>query len=115
MTIKEHLEEALDQVSKALIGALQDKDEDQVVKLFELYNKVKETVPKDTSGFTIDFSSYNVAAGPVNVPFGGIGEDVLDFGGDTVISSAGSVDTITFNDPFQVKDDEEGDDTISLG
>ena len=34
MTIKEHLEEALDQVSKALIGALQDKDEDQVVKLF---------------------------------------------------------------------------------
>ena len=86
MTIKEHLEEALDQVSKALIGALQDKNEDQVVKLFELYNKVKEALPKDTSGFTIDFSDYNVAAGPVDMPYG-LGEDVISFGGDTTISS----------------------------
>ncbi len=37
------------------------------------------------------------AAGPVNIPFGGIGEDVLDFGGDTVISGAEGTDTITFN------------------
>ena len=86
MTIKEHLEEALDQVSKALIGALEAKDEDQVVKLFELYNKVKEAQPKDTSGFTIDFSDYNVAAGPVNA-YGGLGQDVISFGGDTTISS----------------------------
>ena len=55
------------------------------------------------------------AAGPVDIPLGGIGEDVLDFGGDTIISGADSVDTITFNDPYQVKDDEEGNDTISLG
>ena len=94
MTIKEHLEEALDQVSKALIGALQDKNEDQVVKLFELYNKVKEALPKDTSGFSIDFSDYNVAAGPVDVPYGGLGQDVISFG-DTIITG--------------------GDDTISLG
>jgi hypothetical protein len=87
MTIKEHLEEALDQVSKALIGALQDKDEDQVVKLFELYNQVKGALPKDTSGFMIDFSDYNVAAGPVDVPYGGLGQDVISFGGDTTISS----------------------------
>ena len=87
MTIKEHLEEALDQVSKALIGALEEKNEDQVVKLFELYNKVKEAQPKETSGFMIDFSDYNVAAGPVDVPCGGLGQDVISFGGDTTISS----------------------------
>lgn len=113
MTIKEHLEEALDQVSKALIGALQDKDEDQVVKLFELYNTVKAAQPKEPSGINIDTlgTEYNfqlnsdylsatnaetfgvVAAAPVDFP-GGLGQDVISFG-DTVITS--------------------GDDTISLG
>ena len=83
MTIKEHLEEALDQVSKALIGALQDKDEDQVVKLFELYNKVKEALPKETTGISIDFSDYNVAAAP-NDFNGGLGQDVISVGQDTI-------------------------------
>ena len=83
MTIKEHLEEALDQVSKALIGALQDKDEDQVVKLSELYNKVKEALPKETTGISIDFSDYNVAAAPIDFT-GGLGQDVISFGQDTI-------------------------------
>ena len=52
-----------------------------------------------------------LAAGPVNIPFGGIGEDVLDFGGDTVISGAEGVDTITFNTDKKGEDN----DTISLG
>lgn len=87
MTIKEHLEEALDQVSKALIGALEEKNEDQVVKLFELYNKVKEAQPKETSGFSIDFSDYNVAAQATDWTNFGAGQDVISFGGDTTISS----------------------------
>ena len=35
-----HLTDALDSVTKALIEALESKDEDQVVKLFELYNNI---------------------------------------------------------------------------
>jgi len=86
MTIKSNLSDALDSVSKALIIALEEKNEDQVVKLFELYNKVKAAQPRDTSGFSINFNDYNVAAEATNwTDFSGLGNDVISFG-DTVIS-----------------------------
>ena len=120
-----------------LLEALQNKSGDSVRDLFEIYDKLRTMEPMET-GMVINFpseypaydeSAYNfqlqsdylnatnvetfgaAAAGPVNIPFGGIGEDVLDFGGDTVISGAEGVDTITFNT------DEKGEDndTISLG
>ena len=135
------LAEAKELVRQELLEALQNKSGDSVRDLFEIYDKLRTMEPMET-GMVINFpseypaydeSAYNfqlnsdylnstnvetfgaAAAGPVNIPFGGIGEDVLDFGGDTVISGAEGTDTITFNDPYQVKDDEEGNDTISLG
>lgn len=135
------LAEAKELVRQELLEALQNKSGDSVRDLFEVYDKLRSLSPIET-GMVINFpseypsydeSGYNfqlqsdylnatnvetfgaAAAGPVNIPFGGIGEDVLDFGGDTVISGAEGTDTITFNDPYQVKDDDEDNDTISLG
>ena len=135
------LAEAKELVRQELLEALQNKSGDSVRDLFEIYDKLRTMAPLDNQvviNFPSEYpkydeSAYNfelqsdylnatnvetfgaAAAGPVNIPFGGIGEDVLDFGGDTVISGAEGVDTLTFNDPYQVKDDEEGNDTISLG
>ena len=94
MTIKSHLSDALDMVSKALIIALEEKDEDQVVKLFELYNKVKACQPKDTTGFSINFSDYNAAAQATDWTNFGANHDVISFG-DTVISGSSGTDTIS--------------------
>jgi len=130
------LAEAKELVRQELLEALQNKSGDSVRDLFEIYDKLRTMAP--STGMVIEFpseypkydeSAYNfelqsdylnatnvetfgaAAAGPVNIPFGGIGEDVLDFGGDTVISGASGSDTITFNT------DEKGEDndTISLG
>lgn len=87
MTIKSNLSDALDSVSKALIIALEEKNEDQVVQLFELYNQVRAVTPVDFTGVSIDFSDYNVAAQAANWTNFGANHDVISFGGDTVISS----------------------------
>ena len=98
MTIKSNLESALDSVSKALIIALEEQNEDQVTKLFELYNKVRTSIPKDSPVFSINFddTAYSpVAAGAVDwTRFGSFGDDVISFG-DTVISGSGGTDTIS--------------------
>jgi len=94
MTIKSHLSDALDMVSKALIIALEEKNESQVTKLFELYNKVKTCIPNETSGFSINFNDYNVAAQATDWTNFGAGHDVISFG-DTVISGSRGVDTIS--------------------
>jgi hypothetical protein len=93
-TIKSHLSDALDMVSKALIVALEKKDEVQVAKLFELYNKVKTCIPNETSGFTINFNDYNVAAAATDWTNFCAGHDVISFG-DSVISGSSGVDTIS--------------------
>ena len=131
------LAEAKELVRQELLEALQNKSGDSVRDLFEIYDKLRTMEPMET-GMVINFpseypaydeSAYNfqlnsdylnstnvetfgaAAAGPVDIPFGGIGEDVLDFGGDTVISGAEGTDTITFNPDKKGEDN----DTISLG
>ena len=100
MTTNSHLTDALDSVTKALIEALESKNEDQVVKLFELYNSVKAAQPKST-GISIEFTSPAWtdfgAASPVTfnddvISFAGIGEVPY---GDTIISGTTGVDTIS--------------------
>ena len=100
MTTNSHLTDALDSVTKALIEALESKNEDQVVKLFELYNSVKAAQPKST-GISIEFTSPAWtdfgAASPVTfnddvISFSGIGEVPY---GDTIISGTTGVDTIS--------------------
>jgi len=100
MTTNSHLTDALDSVTKALIEALESKNEDQVVKLFELYNNIKAAQPKG-NGISIDFTSPAWtdfgAASPVTfnddvISFSGIGEVPY---GDTIISGATGEDTIS--------------------
>lgn len=100
MTTNSHLTDALDSVTKALIEALESKDEDQVVKLFELYNNIKTAQPKG-NGISIDFTSPAWtdfgAASPVTfnddvISFAGVGEVPY---GDTIISGTTGVDTIS--------------------
>jgi len=129
------LDEAKELVRQELLEALQNKSGDSVRDLFEIYDKLRTMAPVET-GMVINFPSeypdydespYNFqlssdylsatnvetfgAAGPVAMPFEGIGADVLDFGGDTIISGAEGVDTITFN----TDEKDEDNDTISLG
>ena len=131
------LAEAKELVRQELLEALQNKSGDSVRDLFEIYDKLRGMAPLENQvviNFPSEYPSYDesaynfqfqsdyltatnvetfgaASAGPVNIPFGGIGEDVLDFGGDTVISGAEGVDTITFNTDEKGEDD----DTISLG
>lgn len=101
MTTNSHLTDALDSVTKALIEALESKNEDQVVKLFELYNNIKAAQPKG-NGISIDFTSAPAwtdfgAASPVTfnddvISFAGVGEVPY---GDTIISSGLGTDTIS--------------------
>lgn len=105
MTTNSHLTDALDAVTKALIEALESKDEDQVAKLFELYNNIKAAQPRG-NGISIDFTSAPAwtdfgAASPVTfnddvISFAGVGEVPY---GDTMITTTGG----------------DGTDTISLG
>jgi len=131
------LAEAKELVRQELLEALQNKSGDSVRDLFEIYDKLRVMAPLDNQvviNFPSEYpkydeSAYNfelqsdylnatnvetfgaAAAGPVDIPIGGIGEDVLDFGGDTFISGAEGTDTITFNTDEKGEDD----DTISLG
>tara|TARA_X000001036_G_scaffold425742_1_gene452290 strand:- start:851 stop:1171 length:321 start_codon:yes stop_codon:yes gene_type:complete len=104
MMTNSHLTDALDSVTKALIEALESKDEDQVVKLFELYNNIKAALPKG-NGISIDFTSPAGAstwtdfgaASPVTfnddvISFAGVGEVPY---GDTIISGTTGEDTIS--------------------
>ena len=101
MTTNSHLTDALDSVTKALIEALESKDEDQVVKLFELYNNIKAAQPKG-NGISIDFTSPAWtdfgAASPITfnhddvISFGDVGEVPI---GDTIITTGSGIDTIS--------------------
>lgn len=97
MTIKSHLEDAQESIRQALILALEEKKEYQVTKLFSLYNHVKDSIPVESSiNFSTDLKGP-FAAQPItsNYFFGGLGEDVISFGGDTVLTGSSNTDTIS--------------------
>jgi hypothetical protein len=115
------LSEAKELVRQELLESLQNKNGQSARDLFEVYDKLRELSPGDVIEFTNPESAYNfqlssdyldtvsaeqypfgvAAAGPVdyiNGP-GGLGTDVISFGGDTAITTTGG----------------DGTDTISLG
>jgi len=111
------LSEAKELVRQELLESLQNKNGQSARDLFEVYDKLRELSPGDVIEFTNTDSAYNfqlssdyldnvspfgvAAAGPVdyiNGP-GGLGTDVISFGGDTTITTTGG----------------DGTDTISLG
>ena len=115
-----NLSEAKELVRQELLEALQNKDGESVRDLFEVYDKLRELSPGDVIEFTnpdtesaynfqlsSDYLSasnaqtFGVAAAyaPVDYIGGGLGADVISFGGDTMITTTGG----------------DGTDTISLG
>jgi len=113
-----NLSEAKELVRQELLEALQNKNGESVRDLFEVYDKLRELSPGDVIEFTNTDSAYNfqlssdyldlgntgspygvAAAGPVDCIPGGLGADVISFGGDTTINTTGG----------------DGTDTISLG
>ncbi len=113
------LSEAKELVRQELLESLQNKNGQSARDLFEVYDKLRELSPGDVIEFTNPESAYNfqlssdyldtvsseqypfgvVAGGPVDYIPGGLGADVISFGGDTTITTAGG----------------DGTDTISLG
>ena len=113
------LSEAKELVRQELLESLQNKNGQSARDLFEVYDKLRELSPGDVIEFTNPESAYNfqlssdyldtvsseqypfgvVAGGPVDYIPGCLGADVISFGGDTAITTAGG----------------DGTDTISLG
>ena len=113
------LSEAKELVRQELLESLQNKNGQSARDLFEVYDKLRELSPGDVIEFTNPESAYNfqlsydyldtvsseqytfgvVAGGPVDYIPGGLGADVISFGGDTEITTTGG----------------DGTDTISLG
>jgi hypothetical protein len=112
------LSEAKELVRQELLESLQNKNGQSARDLFEVYDKLRELSPGDVIEFTNPESAYNfqlssdylepgseqypfgvVAGGPVDYIPGGLGADVISFGGDTTITTTGG----------------DGTDTISLG
>jgi hypothetical protein len=115
------LSEAKELVRQELLEALQNKNGESVRDLFEVYDKLRELSPGDVIEFTNPESAYNFqlssdyldtvsseqypfgvvqgAYAPVDYVPGGLGADVISFGGDTTMTTTGG----------------DGTDTISLG
>ena len=76
MSLKLQIDSAKNAVSKALITALQDKNETAVTDLFDAYNKLVSTQITETNktGFTI---GGNI---PTSYYGSSMGDDVISFG-----------------------------------
>ena len=101
------LSEAKELVRQELLDALQNKNGQSARDLFEVYDKLRELSPGDVIEFTNTESAYNfqlgsdylsstnaetfgvAAAGPVDYIPGGLGADVISFGGDNDTISLG--------------------------
>ena len=103
------LSEAKELVRQELLESLQNKNGQSARDLFEVYDKLRELSPGDVIEFTNPESAYNfqlssdyldtvssaeypfgvAAAGPVDYIPGGLGTDVISFGGDNDTISLG--------------------------
>lgn len=111
------LSEAKELVRQELLESLQNKNGQSARDLFEVYDKLRELSPGDVIEFTNPESAYNfqlssdyldtvsseqypfgvVAGGPVDYIPGGLGADVISFGGDTAITTTGGDGTDTIS------------------
>jgi hypothetical protein len=87
MTLKSQIEIAKDATSKALITALQDKDENAVGHLFDVYAKLAKIEIKNTPKNLISISGHDSTVGyhdgNINLntagPISSAGTDVITF------------------------------------
>ena len=77
MSLKSQIETAKDAVSKALITALQDKNETAVTDLFDAYNKLVSTQITETNK-TVFTIAGNI---PTSYYGGSMSDDVISFTG----------------------------------
>ena len=87
MSLKSQIETAKDAVTKALITALEEKNEGAISELFTVYNKLS-TVPAIKTSFDINKFTINTSNTPSsyfntdNINFGvkgSMGSDVISF------------------------------------
>jgi hypothetical protein len=78
MSLKSQIETAKDAVSKALITALQDKNETAVSDLFDAYNKLVSIQITETNKTVFSIDSYNI---PTNYYCSSMSDDVISFTG----------------------------------
>jgi hypothetical protein len=104
-----NLSKAKELVRQELLEALQNKNGESLRDLFEVYDQLRELSPDDVIEFTDTSSAYNftlnsdylsstnaetfgvVAGGPVDYIPGGLGADVISFGGDTMINGTDTI------------------------
>jgi hypothetical protein len=78
MSLKSQIETAKDAVSKALITALENKNETAVTDLFTCYNTLNKIEVTEPYNFTITSTINNIPCGAVG---GAFGDDVISFTG----------------------------------
>jgi hypothetical protein len=75
MSLKSQIETAKDAVSKALITALENKNESVVSNLITCYNTLRDT--KVTDSIKFDLGNYDL----YNTPCSSMNDDVITFNG----------------------------------
>jgi hypothetical protein len=89
--MSEEIRSDLDFVRDVLINALDERRDELVGELFELYNKIREsvnTVPDPLTNYSININTTETDDGNIKYDFvaggdymiGGIGQDVISFG-----------------------------------
>jgi hypothetical protein len=81
MSLKSQIETAKDAVSKALITALENKDENVISDLFDVYNKLVSIRITETNKNTFSFNNYHdgyINCGAIG-PLSTAGTDTISF------------------------------------
>jgi len=94
MSLKSQIETAKDAVSKALITALEEKNESAISDLFTVYNKLNTI---STTKMSIDTTKFTIGSG--SIPCSYYNNDYINFGAGTPVNVKGSMgtDVITFS------------------
>jgi len=77
MSLKSQIETAKDAVSKALITALQDKNQNTISDLFDAYNKLVGIQITETNKDIFGINNYQL----YNIPCSSMNDDVISFTG----------------------------------
>ena len=77
MSLKSQIETAKDVVSKALITALQDKNQNAISDLFDAYNKLVGIQITETNKDMFGINNYQL----YNIPCSSMNDDAISFTG----------------------------------
>lgn len=95
MSLKSQIETAKDAVSKALITALEEKNENCISDLFTVYNKLN-TISTQTK-ISIDSNKFTISGN--SIPVASYNDNYINFGATAPVNLNGSMgsDVISFS------------------